>query len=54
MSNKLQNIKAIKQMMAGEHKTQTRKSYSFGNKQTQIPKMARPSVCKRWITGSHP
>ena len=31
MSNKLQNVKAIKQMLSGEHKTQTRKSTYFGN-----------------------
>jgi hypothetical protein len=31
MSNKLQNIKALKQLLAGEHKTQTRKTFSFGS-----------------------
>ena len=30
MSNKLQNIKAIKQMLTGEHKSQRRKSTYFG------------------------
>jgi len=30
MSNKLQNVKAIKQMLAGEHRTQTRKSIYTG------------------------
>ena len=32
MSNKLQNVKAIKQMLAGEHKTQTRKTFGFNTK----------------------
>jgi hypothetical protein len=36
MSNKLQNIKAIKQMLTGEHKSQKRSSTYFGN--TQIEK----------------
>ena len=35
MSNKLQNIKAVKEMLAGEHKFQTRKSTYFGNYKTQ-------------------
>ena len=30
MSNKLQNVKAIKQMLAGEHRSQTRKSIYTG------------------------
>tara|TARA_Y100000593_G_scaffold63566_1_gene117470 strand:- start:1831 stop:2460 length:630 start_codon:yes stop_codon:yes gene_type:complete len=37
MSNKLQNIKAIKQMMAGEHKTQQRTSHYFKSTKTEIP-----------------
>jgi hypothetical protein len=38
MSNKLQNVKAIKQMLSGEHKTQTRKSTYFGNTNQEIQK----------------
>jgi len=34
MSNKLQNVKAIKQMLAGEHRTQTRKSIYTGKTNT--------------------
>ena len=29
MSSKLQNIKAVKQMLEGSHKTQTRKNFSL-------------------------
>ena len=36
MSNKLQNIKALKQMLAGEHKSQSRKTTYFG-KSNQSP-----------------
>ena len=38
MSNKLQNVKAIKQMLTGEHKSQTRKSTYFGKTNTEISK----------------
>ena len=38
MSNKLQNIKAIKQMLTGEHKSQSRKSTYFGNAKTDTEK----------------
>lgn len=31
-SNKLQNVKAVKEMLAGTHKTQTRKSFGFSGK----------------------
>ena len=34
MSNKLQNVKVIKQMLAGEHRTQTRKSIYTGKTNT--------------------
>ena len=36
MSNKLQNVKAIKQMLAGEHKFQTKKSHYFGKTSNEI------------------
>lgn len=32
MSNKLQNIKAVQKMLAGEHRFQTRKTFSFNDK----------------------
>ena len=36
MSNKLQNVKAVKQMLAGEHRTQTKKSIYTGNTSKNI------------------
>ena len=36
MSNKLQNIKAVKQMLSGEHKSQTRTSTYFSSTKTEI------------------
>ena len=32
MSNKLKNVKAVKEMLGGEHKTQTKKTVSFADK----------------------
>ena len=32
MSNKLKNVKAVKEMLDGEHKTQTKKTVSFADK----------------------
>ena len=32
MSNKLKNVKAVKEMLSGEHKTQTKKTISFTDK----------------------
>jgi hypothetical protein len=37
MSSKLQNIKAVKQLLAGNHKMQTRKSIYTGSTKTEIP-----------------
>lgn len=37
MNNKLQNVKAVKQMIAGEHRTQTRKSIYTGKTKKEIP-----------------
>ena len=37
MSNKLQNIKAVKDLLAGKHKSQTRKSTYFGKSNIEIP-----------------
>lgn len=37
MSNKLQNVKAVKQMLAGNHRTQTKKSIYTGNTKKNIP-----------------
>ena len=36
MNKKLQNIKAVKQMLSGEHKIQTRQSHYFGKNKVQI------------------
>jgi len=38
MSNKLQNIKAVKEMLSGEHKFQKRKTTYFGDTKTNIEK----------------
>ena len=38
MSNKLQNVKAVKQMLAGEHRTQTKKSIYTGKTKSKISK----------------
>ena len=38
MSNKLQNIKAVKEMLSGEHKFQKRKSTYFGDTKTNTEK----------------
>ena len=38
MSNKLQNIKAVKELMAGRHKSQTRKTTYFGDTKTNTEK----------------
>ena len=32
MSNKLKNVKAVKEMLDGKHKTQTKKTVSFADK----------------------
>ena len=37
MSNKLQNVNAVKQMLAGEHRTQTKKSIYTGKTKKDIP-----------------
>ena len=37
MGNKLQNVKALKQLLKGEHKSQTRQSHYFGKIKTEIP-----------------
>ena len=36
MSNKLQNIKAVKEMIAGTHRTQTRQTHYFGTTKQEI------------------
>ena len=35
-NNKLQNVKAVKQMLSGEHRTQTRKSIYTGKSKKTI------------------
>jgi len=46
--NKLQNIKAVKQLLAGEHRTQTRKSFYFGDAE-KVGEKAKPrKVGDRW------
>ena len=36
MSNKLQNIKAVKELIAGTHKSQTKQSHYFGKTKTKL------------------
>ena len=35
--SKLQNVKAVKDMLAGTHKTQTRKTFSIANTKKEVP-----------------
>ena len=35
--SKLQNVKAVREMISGTHKSQTRKSHYYGNTKTDIP-----------------
>ena len=44
MSKKLKNIKAVNEMLLGEHKTQTKKSISFEGK-----KFVKKEVGETWI-----
>jgi hypothetical protein len=37
MANKLQNVNAVKQMLVGEHRTQTKNSIYTGNSKKEIP-----------------
>ena len=39
--SKLQNIKAIKQLLAGEHRTQTRKSFSMVGSDKRLEKFVK-------------
>jgi len=43
MSNKLKNVKAVKEMLSGEHKTQTKKTISFADKVVE-----RKNVGETW------
>lgn len=47
-SNKLQNIKAIQQMIDGTHKFQTKKSVSFSDSKEQAKKSERREVGDTW------
>ncbi len=52
MSNKLQNVKAIKQMLAGEHQSQTRKSIYTGKtklKESEVIESFKDGKPKIWI-----
>ena len=40
MSNKLQNVKAVKQMLRGEHRTQTKKSIYTGKSKKEAEQNA--------------
>lgn len=52
MSNKLQNVKAVKQMLAGEHRSQTRKSIYTGktkSKESEVVESFDNGKPKIWI-----
>lgn len=49
MSKKLQNIKAVKQLLDGSHRTQTRTKYYFGDAEKVGEKSKQRSVGERWI-----
>ena len=36
MSNKLQNIKAVKELLAGTHKTQTKKMFAMSSQKKEV------------------
>lgn len=48
MSNKLQNIKAIKQMLAGQHRTQTKKIHGFSDAASVGEKNKKRKVGEVW------
>jgi len=48
MSNKLQNIKAINELLAGTHKTQTRKTFGFSDAKSAAKKNERHEVGDVW------
>lgn len=47
-SNKLKNVKAVKQMLNGEHRFQTKKTYYFGNASETAEKAKKREVGDRW------
>ena len=49
MSSKLQNIKAVKQMLEGSHKTQTRKNFSIATAEKAAEKNKARAVGETWI-----
>ena len=44
MSKKLKNVKAVREMIAGTHKSQTKTNVSFGEKKTFVKR----KVCEQW------
>ena len=46
MSNKLQNVKTVKQLLDGTHRTQTRKSTYFSQSKKSIPNKLYPKQDK--------
>lgn len=49
MSNKLQNIKAVQQLLAGTHRTQTRKTFSMVDAESTAEKNKKRAVGETWI-----
>lgn len=48
MSNKLQNIKAVREMLDGTHKTQTRQAFGFSDAASVAKKNAKHEVGDVW------
>lgn len=48
MSDKLQNVKAVRQLLDGTHKTQTRKSFGFSDAMAAGQKTARHEIGDVW------
>lgn len=46
--NKLRNIEAVQQMLAGKHRTQTRKQFYFGDAETAAEKSKVRAVGEQW------
>jgi len=48
MGNKLQNVKAVREMLSGTHKTQTRKTFGYSDAKSVAKKNQRHEVGDSW------
>ena len=46
--DKLQNLKAVKQMMAGTHRSQTRKTHGFSDAKSAAKKNEKHEIGDAW------